>query len=345
MSAVVELAKETGIKAACEALNVNRASFYRAQAPCTDNLVSNQTAPPLALCSDEEQSVLDILHSGRFMDCSPYQVYAALLDEGEYLCSVRTMYRILASHGELRERRDQLRRPNYSKPELLATAPNQVWSWDITKLKGPAKWTYFYLYVIIDIFSRSVVGWMAAHCEATDLAKRLIGETCTRQGIQEGQLTLHADRGSSMTSKGVEQLLVDLGVTKTHSRPYTSNDNPYSEAQFKTLKYRPDFPAQFGSIEDARAFCRPFFDWYNHTHYHSGIALLTPHSVHTGQAAKIIQQRNQVLLAAFERHPERFKGKIPTAEPVPKAAWINPPAKPTPSEENPILENNVIDVH
>jgi transposase InsO family protein len=345
MSAAAELAKETSVKAACGALNVNRASFYRAQTPCTDNIAPDQTSPPLALCRDEQQRVLDLLHSERFRDCSPYQVYAALLDAGEYLCSIRTMYRILAGHGELRERRDQLRRPTYSKPELLANAPNRVWSWDITKLKGPAKWTYFYLYVIIDIFSRAVVGWMAAHCEATDLATRLIGETCSRQGIQEGQLTLHADRGSSMTSKGVEQLLVDLGVTKTHSRPYVSNDNPYSEAQFKTLKYRPDFPARFGSIEDARAFCRPFFDWYNHTHYHSGIALLTPYSVHTGQAAEIIQKRNQVLLAAFERHPERFKGKIPTAEPVPKAAWINSPAQPSPSQESLIPKKDAINVH
>ncbi len=251
------------------------------------------------------------------------------MDEGGYLCSIRTMYRLLARHGEVRERRNQRRHPVYTQPELLASAANQVWSWDITKLRAATKWTYFYLYVIIDIYSRYVVGWMIAHQEATDLARQLIRETCVRQGIVEGQLTLHADRGSSMTSRGVEQLLADLGVTKTHSRPHVSNDNPYSEAHFKTLKYRPEFPARFGSIEDSRAHCRKFFDWYNHEHYHSGIALLTPYSVHAGQAAAIIARRNAVLAAAYEQHPERFRGRCPTAPALPEAAWINPPAKPT----------------
>jgi transposase InsO family protein len=294
MNTALELSREVGIKPACEALNLNRASFYRAQQPPSTGVVE-RPRPPLALSSDEEQQVLAHLHSERFMDSSPYQVYAALLDEGVYLCSISTFYRILARHQEVRERRNQLRRPNYSKPELLATAPNQVWSWDITKLKGPAKWTYFYLYVIIDIFSRYVVGWMVAHQESTELAKRLIGESCARQNIREGQLTIHADRGSSMTSKGVEQLLVDLGVTKTHSRPYVSNDNPYSEAQFKTMKYRPTFPSSFGSQQDARAFSGDFFEWYNYEHYHSGIALLTPASVHTGEAAGIVSGVTKIL--------------------------------------------------
>ena len=342
MSAAVELSRDTGIQPACHALGVNRATFYRAQTPRPESAARPRS--PLALSAAEEQRVLDTLHSERFVDCSPYQVYATLLDEGVYLCSIRTFYRILARHGELRERRDQLRHPRYSKPELLATAPNQVWSWDITKLKGPAKWTYFYLYVIIDIFSRCVVGWMVAHREATELAKRLIGETCLRQGIEEGQLTIHADRGSSMTSKGVEQLLADLGVTKTHSRPHVSNDNPYSEAQFKTLKYRPDFPAQFGSLEDARAFCGEFFDWYNHDHYHSGIALLTPASVHNGQADAIVENRNRVLQAAFEGNPQRFKNRPPTAQPVPDAAWINPPAKSS-GEKRQHQENDTPDLH
>ncbi len=335
MNAATELSRVIGAKPACAALDINRAAFYRAQKPRPDETERERPRPPLALTDDEERRVLDILHDKRFMDSSPYQVYAALLDEGVYLCSIRTLYRVLARHDEVRERRNQLRHPSYAKPELLATAPNQVWSWDITKLKGPAKWTYFYLYVIIDIFSRYVVGWMVAHRESTDLAKRLIGETCVRQGIREGQLTIHADRGSSMTSKGVGQLLSDLSVTKTHSRPYVSNDNPYSEAQFKTLKYRPEFPAQFGSIEDARAFCRGFFDWYNHDHYHSGIALLTPHSVHSGQAAVIVSRRDQVLQAAFERFPTRFKGQLPCAQPIPKAAWINPPPKPCSQEDSP----------
>lgn len=345
MNATLELSQKTNIKTACAALNVNRASFYRAKAPRSNNSGCQRPRPPLALDSNEEQYLLDMLHSERFMDLSPYQIYATLLDEGVYLCSIRTMYRILACHGELRERRNQLCRPNYTKPELIATAPNQVWSWDITKLKGVTKWTYFYLYVIIDIYSRCVVGWMVAHRETTELATQLIGETCTRQGIREGQLTLHADRGSSMTSKGVEQLLVDLGVTKTHSRPYVSNDNPYSEAQFKTLKYRPDFPDKFGAIEDARAFSRNFFDWYNHIHYHSGIALLLPHCVHTGQAAKIIQKRNQVLQVAFENNPKRFKGIMPTAEPLPEAAWINPPPKTLTPEKTPIQEKDTTNTH
>lgn len=345
MTAALELSRETGIKPACEALGVNRASFYRAQAPCPDGIKPERPRPPLALSTEEEQRVLDILHSERFMDCSPYQVYAALLDDGEYLCSIRTIYRILERHKEVRERRNQLRHPNYTKPELLATAPNHVWSWDITKLKGPAKWTYFYLYVIIDIFSRCVVGWMVAHRECTELAKRLISETCDRQAVQQEQLTLHADRGSSMTSKGVAQLLADLGVTKTHSRPYVSNDNPYSEAQFKTLKYRPDFPAQFGSIEDAKAFCRGFFDWYNHDHYHSGIALLTPASVHNGQADEVVNNRNRVLQAAFERNPKRFNNRQPTTHPVPEAAWINPPSEPLSQEDPQHQENNILNRH
>jgi putative transposase len=256
MIAAMDLSQKIGIQPACDALGLNRASFYRAKAPHTK--VVERPRPPLELSREEEQHALDMLHSERFMNCSPYQVYATLLDEGVYLCSIRTFYRILERHSEVRERRNQLRHPNYSKPELLATAPNQVWSWDITKLKGAAKWSYFHLYVIIDIFSRCVVGWMVAHREATELAKRLISESCARQNIQEGALTIHADRGSSMTSKGVEQLLVDLGVTKTHSRPHVSNDNPYSEAHFKTLKYRPTFPAQFGSLEDARSFCPRF---------------------------------------------------------------------------------------
>jgi putative transposase len=237
------------------------------------------------------------------------------------------MYRLLASQKEVRERRNQLRHPNYAKPELLATAPNQVWSWDITKLMGPAKWTYFCLYVIMDIFSRCVVGWMVAHRESAALAERLIRDTCTKQGIFPGQLKIHADRGSSMTSKVVAHLLADLGVTKTHSRPHVSNDNPYSESQFKTLKYRPDFPARFGSIEDARAFCQGFFRWYNQEHHHSGIGMLTPEMVHYGLAQEVMDARRQVLMAAYAAHPERFVRKPPQPPILPGAAWINPPER------------------
>jgi putative transposase len=237
------------------------------------------------------------------------------------------MYRILdAEHGSVKERRRQVQRPHYSKPELLATAPNQVWSWDITKLKGPAKWTYFYLYVIMDIFSRYVVGWMVAHHEQKALAKRLIEQTCLKQQIEPGQLTLHADRGSSMKSKVVAQLLADLGVTKTHSRPHVTNDNPYSESQFRTLKYCPQFPQRFGSVQDCRAFCQDFFSWYNKEHHHSGIALMTPEQVHYGLAEEISSHRAWVLASAFEQHPNRFKNKVPVPKTLPEAVWINPPS-------------------
>ena len=246
------------------------------------------------------------------MDKAPATVYATLLDEGTYLCSTRTMYRILGEEGEVRERRDQLRHPHYSAPQLLATGPNQVWSWDITKLLGPVKWSYFYLFVILDLFSRYVVGWMIAHRESAVLAERLIRETCEKQNIEPGQLTIHADRGSSMTSKPVALLMADLGITKTHSRPHVSDDNPYSESQFKTLKYHPTFPERFGSIEDARSFCQQFFPWYNTEHRHSGIGLLTPATVHYGKDAIVTNQRELVLTAAFS-NPGALRARCTTA--------------------------------
>jgi putative transposase len=288
--------------------------------------------PARALPTDEKQLVLDALNSDRFCDMAPAAVHATLLDEGKYHCSTRTMYRILSEAGEVKERRDQLKHPNYKKPELLATSPNEVWSWDITKLKGPAKWTYYYLYVILDIFSRYVVGWMIAMRETGTLARRLISKTCSKQGIEEGLLTLHADRGPSIKSKPVEFLLVDLGVDKTHSRPHTSNDNPYSESQFKTLKYRPEFPRRFGSIQDARSFCREFFTWYNTEHRHSGIAYLTPEMVHYGHADDVLDARQVVLLDAYDAHPERFVNKKPQPVALPEAVWINKPERETESE-------------
>lgn len=259
------------------------------------------------------------------MDKAPAHVYSALLDAGIYYCSISTMYRILRSANEVRERRNHSRHPAYAKPELLATGPNQVWSWDITKLRGPQKWQHYYLYVIMDIFSRYVTGWMIADQESALLAQHLIASTLGKQGIKPGQLTIHADRGASMFSKPVALLLADLGVVKTHSRPHTSNDNPFSEAQFKTLKYQPTFPDRFGSRQDAEVFCRWFFDWYNHEHYHSGIALLTPETVHYGLADQVIQNRATVLSAAYSAHPERFVNKPPAPAPVPLAVWINPP--------------------
>ena len=286
-----------------------------------------QRALGRALSKEERQKLLDLLHSERFADDAPREVYAALLSEGEYHASVSTMYRLLRANQEVKERRNQLRHVAFTKPELLATAPNQLWSWDITKLKAASKWTYFYLYVVMDVYSRYVVAWCLAPCESAELAQQLILDACLREKIAVGQLTIHADRGSAMTSKVLEQLLVDLGVTKTHSRPHVSNDNPYSEAAFKTLKYRPEFPQRFGSQEDAQSFCTRFFDWYNREHHHTGIALLTPECVHRGRAADEIARREAVLAAAYAAHPERFVRRPPRHPALPEAAWINAPVK------------------
>jgi transposase InsO family protein len=328
MKAAATLGTEVGKKPACEALKVPRATLYRhLSSPPVDPEKARRPSPPLALTSQEKQTVVDLLHSERFQDKAPHQAYAILLDDGQYHCSIRTMYRILAAeHGNVKERRRQVQRPAYAKPELLATGPNQVWSWDITKLKGPEKWTYFYLYVIMDIFSRYVVGWMVAHQEQKSLAKRLIEQCVLKQGIQPGQLTIHADRGSSMKSKVVAQLMADLGITKTHSRPQVSNDNPYSEAQFKTLKYAPGFPQRFGSIQDARAFCQAFFRWYNNEHRHSGIGLMTPRQVHYGLSPLVFEHRSTVLKTAFMNNPNRFKNRMPKPPSLPEAAWINKPS-------------------
>jgi putative transposase len=273
----------------------------------------------------ERQALLDVLHSERFVDQAPAEVYATLLDAGSYLASISTMYRVLRAAGEVAERRRQAAHPPTVKPELVADAPNRVWSWDITKLAGPAKWTYYYLYVILDIYSRYAVGWMVAERESAALAERLLAATITKQHISRDQLAIHADRGSSMASKQVAQLLADLGVTKSHSRPHVSNDNPYSESQFKTLKYRPTFPDRFGSIQDARAFCQQFFGWYNLAHHHSGIGLLTPADVHYGRAEQVQAARAEVLTAAYAAHPQRFVRKPPEPPALPAVAWINQP--------------------
>jgi len=324
MTSSAQLGWDVGVSAACQALGVPRSSFYRARQPKQEP--EPRPAPQRALSQEEKAQVRDTLNSERFQDSAPRQVYATLLDENTYLCSWRTMYRILDAYQEVRERRNQLRHPVYSKPELLATGPNQLWSWDITKLKGPVKWTYYYLYTILDVFSRYVTGWMIAERELASLAEELISATCDKQGIQPDQLTLHADRGSSMHSKSVALLLADLGVTKTHSRPHVSNDNPYSEAQFKTLKYRPGFPERFGCLEDARAWARPFFRWYNHDHHHSALGLMTPATVHFGRAQWVSEQRQQVLQAAYAAHPERFVRGEPKPSPLPQEVWINKPS-------------------
>lgn len=322
MAAVGEAAPTIGKASACEALGVPRASYYRFGKPVRP---AQPRPVPRGLAPAERSIVLDCLNSERFVDFAPRQAWATLLDENIHLCSVRTMYRILASAQENRQRYQRERRIHYAKPELLATAPNQLWSWDITKLLGPAKWTYYYLYVILDVFSRYVVGWLLAMAESTALAEGLISESCRMQGIRPGQLTIHADRGPSMTSGGVAFLLANLGVTKSHSRPYVSNDNPYSESHFKTLKYRPDFPDRFGSPEHGNLHCRTFFHWYNTQHRHSGIGLMTPEAVHTGRAEAIRQARAQTLLAAYQAHPERFVRRPPQPPDLPVAAWINKP--------------------
>jgi putative transposase len=334
MIACRQLSTKVGTVAACRSLDIARPTYYRRLEPTIEETPAPRPASPRALSVVEQQAVLDVLHTDRFVDKAPTEVYATLLDEGIYHCSVRTMYRILDDAGEVRERRDQARHPHYKAPELLATAPNQVWSWDITKLLGPVKWSYFYLYVILDIFSRYVVGWMIAPHESSALAKRLIAETCEKQNVLPGQLTIHADRGSSMKSNPVAFLLADLGITKTHSRPRVSDDNPYSESQFKTLKYRPGFPDRFGSIQDARSFCQDFFPWYNCEHRHSGIGLLTPETVHHGKAESVTDQRRMVLASAFDAHPERFVRGLPVPPSLPEAAWINKPK----------LESNKIEI-
>jgi putative transposase len=323
---VDELTPVIGTRSACRALGASVATVYRRRRPPEPRAPRRRPTPARSLSEAERARVLEVLHSERFVDCAPEQVYATLLDEGTYLASVRTMYRLLeARHGGVRERRDQLTHPAYAKPELLAERPNELWSWDISKLLGPAKWTYFYLYVILDVFSRYVVGWTVQYRETGPIAEALIAQAVEQQRITRERLTIHADRGIPMRSKPVAFLLADLGVTKTHSRPYTSTDNPYSESQFKTLKYRPEFPDRFDSIEHAREFCRGFFHWYNHAHRHSGIGLMTPAAVHYGRAPELHAARARVLDAAYERHPERFVRRPPAPPPLPTAAWINKP--------------------
>jgi len=327
--AIAELTPVVGVKDACAALGRPRATHYRwhRQSPPPPRPRREPKPQPRALSASERTEVLDVLHAERFVDLAPGEVHAILLDEGRYLCSESTMYRILReAHGGVRERRRQAVHPPKVKPELVAHGPNQTWSWDITKLHGPTKWTYYYLYSIIDIYSRYTVGWMVATKESKELAERLLGDTIAKQNVKRDQLTIHADRGSSMASKPVAFLLADLGVTKSHSRPHCSNDNPFSESQFKTLKYRPDFPATFGSLEDARAFCgRVFFPWYNHEHRHSGIGMHTPSDVHHGHAAAVREARADTLSAAYAATPERFVSKRPQPPDLPGTAWINRP--------------------
>lgn len=329
-SAITELTPTVGVRAACQAVGAAQAGYYRRhrQSPAPDRpapIPHTARVQPRALTDAERAAILAELHSDRFADMAPAEVWAILLDEGKYLGSISTFYRLLRAAGESKERRRQATHPATVKPELVATQPNSAWSWDITKLHGPAKWTYYYLYVILDIYSRYVVGWMVASRESAALAEVLIRQTCVKQGIEQDELTIHADRGSSMTSKPVAFLLADLGVTQSHSRPHVSNDNPYSESQFKTLKYRPDFPGRFGSIEAARQHCQVFFPWYNDEHRHGGLGLHTPADVHYGTADAIRDKRAGVLDLAFAAHPERFVRKPPEPPKLPDVSWINKP--------------------
>lgn len=323
MKAVEELHPLVGVQAACQALAIPPSSWYRSLRPEQD--LAPRPSPPRTLSEAERETALDVLTSPRFVDMSPQAVFATLLDEGIYHCSTSTFYRILSANEQVRERRNQLTHPEYHKPELLAERPNEVWSWDITKLRGPKKWNHYQLYLILDIFSRCVVGWAVYERESAVLAKHLIEETCAKHGIQEDQLTIHADRGSSMRSRTVAQLYIDLGVAKSHSRPYTSSDNPFSESQFKTMKYRPAYPKHFSSVQEARDFVRTFVDWYNHEHRHSGIGLMPPAAVHSGEAQELRRKRNHVLACAYDITPERFVNGIPKAPALPEAVWINKP--------------------
>ena len=328
MTAITTVATTGETSALCASVGVSRAAFYRRQRPAVSTRPrAARAASPRALRPSERQAVLDVLHSDRFVDQSPAEVHATLLEEQTYCCSPRTMYRLLADAGEVRERRDQARHPAYAKPELVATTPNQMWSWDITKLKGPVAYGYFSLYVILDLFSRYVVGWLVAAQESAQLAERLITATCHKRGIAANQLTIHADRGAPMRSKLVAELFADLGIAASHSRPRVSNDNPFSEAQFRTFKYRPEFPDRFGSIQDARAICHTLFGWYNDAHHHSGLRYLTPADVHYGRAATMLDVRYRTRLAAYAAHPERFVQGAPRRETLPEAVWINGPRK------------------
>lgn len=332
MTAVTQIRPQVGLGAACQALRLSRATYSRWQRRAALQTVplARRPSPPRSLSEGERTQVLAILNEKRFQDLPPAQVVATLSDEGQYVSSERTMYRILADNRQVKERRDVLRHPVYKCPELLATRPNQVWSWDITKLRAWAKWEYFYLYVILDIFSRFVVGWMLADRENGILATRLFEETFAKHGILPGQLVIHSDRGSPMIARPMTELLSKLDLTQSFSRPHVSDDNPYSESHFKTLKYRPTFPDRFGSFQEGQTFCRDFFPWYNNQHHHSGIQYLTPANVHYDQAESILEARHATLMRAFECHPERFVKGPPKRQKLPPAVWINPPKIATP---------------
>lgn len=322
-----EATHQTGVGPACEAIGMSRARFYRRRKPAT-SAASARPVSQRALTPAQQEAILAELNSERFVDCAPRQVWATLLDEGVYLCSWRTMYRLLARNQALQERRRLRRHPRYARPELAAIGPNQVWTWDITYLKGPVRGQFYYLYVVLDLFSRLVVGWLLADRECEALARRLLESSYRKHAVEPGQLTVHADRGAPMKSKSVKQLLADLDVQTSHSRPRVSNDNPFSEAGFKTMKYSPDFPERFGPFAEAEAFCQDYFVWYNQEHYHTGLALLTPAQVHYGEAPAVLARRQATLDAAFAAHPQRFGNRPAQVGALPEIVYINGPAQP-----------------
>ena len=324
MEIVDQHAEAFGVAPSCDALGVSRASYYRWKERPEEPPVSRRR-PPRKLTEEEEAMILEILNSDRFMDQAVPTVYSTLLDEEEYMCSSRTMYRILERQKQVRQRRHDREHPVYQKPELLATGPNQVWSWDITKIKGPQPWIFYNLYVVIDVFSRYVVAWAISEYESGEQARALIDAACTRQGIGPNHLTVHSDRGKAMRSRTLADLLGELGVERSFSRPHVSNDNPYSESQFKTLKYHPSYPERFGSIEDVGSHMRAFFKWYNTEHRHSGIAMMTPEVVHTGRSEQVWNSRKKTLQRAYQKHPERFVKGNPEPRKVPEEVWINQP--------------------
>ena len=324
MQLTKEKPKAVAVYEAIEALGLSKASYYRSLNPI---IKGPKRRSGRSLSEAEQQEVLNVLHSPRFADTAPAEVVAQLLDDGQYVASERTIYRILKAHDEVKERRRLRKHPVYSKPELLATGPNQLWSWDITKLRGPRRLEYYQLYVMLDIYSRYVVGWLLSRSESSVLAKKLILESCERQNVSKDQLTIHSDRGPAMKSKTVAELLDQLSVLKSHSRPHVSNDNPYSEAQFKTTKYSLSYPDRFGSFEDARTFCRNFMDWYNHEHCHSGLLMLTPADVHFGKAKQRLEQRHQIMQTAYQSKPERFVRGEPKLKALEAEVWINAPSK------------------
>ncbi len=320
------LAAQVGVGRACAALGVPRSSYYRFLKPkVTSRTRVTRATPPRALTADEQATVRDVLNSERFVDATPRTIYHRLLEEGRVLCHWRTMYRLLQADDASRERRAIRRQRTYVKPELLATAPNQVWSWDITLLRGPRPGVWYRLYVVLDIFSRKVVGWLVAEHEAAELAEQFLADACLREGIAPKQLTVHADRGPAMIAQTVAETLSEFEVACSHSRPSVSNDNPFSEAQFKTMKYGPRYPDRFASLDDAERWVASFVTWYNTEHHHSGIGFLTPEQHHRGEGSAITAQRQVALDAAYAAHPERFVRGRPMAPRIPTAAWINPP--------------------